>query len=257
MKIVLIVSLVVVVCALVWVTGQYLYVKYKLEKPDYVVIEKKDGYEIREYAPYITASVKVQDDGRAMNSGFSLVADYIFGNNTKRGGSVSESVAMTAPVVDGKNSENVAMTAPVIDKDLSKKTNESVAMTAPVIDKREGDKETRSESVAMTSPVLDARNSAGTRVVSFVMPSKYTIDTLPIPNNKRVKITEVPAQEWAVLVFSGNYDDAKKIEKYEMLKNLLERDGVEYTSEWQSAGYDPPFTLPFMKRNEVWIKLEK
>lgn len=241
MKLFLIIICIGLALLILWSAGQYWYVNYKLEKPKYTVLEEKEGYEIRQYDSYIVASATVPDDERALNSGFSLVAGYIFGGNTKKGTSASESVAMTAPVISAKQeSESVAMTAPVIS---TKNENESGT-------------ETENENIAMTAPVVGQNNGDGTRTVSFVMPSKYTLETLPTPNNNRVTLEQVPPQKWAVLTFRGRYNKQKQEDLYADLKSMLDRDNIDYTGVWQFAGYDPPSTLPFLRTNEIWVKLK-
>lgn len=82
-----------------------------IEEPTYTVVEKRDGYEIRDYSAYIVAEVEVTGSrNEGLNQGFRLLADYIFGNNTK-----STPIAMTAPVAESV-SEPVAMTAPVMEQ---------------------------------------------------------------------------------------------------------------------------------------------
>ena len=100
-----------VLALVIWVIGSYLVVR-AIEKPAYSVLEKKDGYEIREYAPYIIAKTTVTGNyDEATNNGFRIIADYIFGNNTKK-----ENIAMTAPVLESKAaSEKIAMTTPVLE----------------------------------------------------------------------------------------------------------------------------------------------
>ncbi len=126
---------------------------------------------------------------------------------------------------------------------------ESIAMTGPVI-------ESESEKIAMTAPVLSTESEGDERVFAFVMPSQYTLENLPEPNDSRVKIKKVESKEVAVLQFSGFYSEKKIEEKKELLKQYLERDGLEYgTVYW--AGYNPPWTPPFMRRLEVWADLIK
>ena len=210
MKLIVVIGIVVIVLTLIWIIGQYIYVKYFIEKPSYSVESKHDGYQIRQYEPYVVASTVVPDNDQALNKGFSVVANYIFGGNTQ---------------------------------------NNKVAMTSPVLDER------TSETISMTSPVTDQRDGKGNRTVSFIMPSEYSLETLPEPNSDKVVIEEVPAKRYAVIQFSGNYSDKTKEKYYKKLVSMLERDRIEYTSTWKSAGYDPPFTLPILKRNEVWIEL--
>lgn len=102
-----------VLALVIWVIGSYLVVR-TIEEPAYTVLEKKDGYEIREYAPYIMAKTTVTGNyDEATNKGFRIIADYIFGNNTKK-----ESIATTTPVLESKaeaSSEKIAMTTPVLE----------------------------------------------------------------------------------------------------------------------------------------------
>jgi hypothetical protein len=78
----------------IWIA--YGYFSSRVKEPKFRVVEKKTGYDIREYAPYIEARVKVTGEYReAMTSGFRILAGYIFGGNTRK-----QSIAMTAPVTE-------------------------------------------------------------------------------------------------------------------------------------------------------------
>jgi SOUL heme-binding protein len=118
----------VIIGLVIWIIGSYAVV-WTIEEPEYTVLEKKDGYEIREYAPYIMAATTVTGDyDRATNQGFRIIADYIFGNNTKR-----ESIAMTTPVLESPTadmSEKIAMTVPVIES-ASTNTTRTIAFVVP------------------------------------------------------------------------------------------------------------------------------
>lgn len=192
--------------------------------PQYSVLERRQGYEIREYKPYITAQIEVGGTyDEALNQGFRILADYIFGNNTKQ-----TDIAMTAPVTESENkSEKMAMTAPVLVH----------------------------EELAMTAPVIESSNNQ-TRTISFVMPFTYTLETLPEPNNKDIKIVQQEARKVAVLRFSWfrNYDRIAK--KKQKLFELLQRDGIVSKSSPEYAGYNAPFTAPWLNRNEVMIEIE-
>jgi hypothetical protein len=172
------------------------------------VVEKKDGYEIRTYASYITASYTGTG---GINNGFMNVAGYIFGGNI--------------------SSQKIAMTSPVLESETS---GEKIAMTPPVI-----------------SQEVDSE-----KTTSFVLPGGYTLETLPTPTNKNVVLTEVPEATWAVRIFRGRQLSQKKEEEYvnELMKKL-DRDSISYTSTYQFAYYDPPSTLPFLRRNEVWVQV--
>ncbi|MFM9865222.1 MAG: SOUL family heme-binding protein [Micropepsaceae bacterium] len=120
-----------------------------------------------------------------------------------------------------------------------------IAMTAPVAQER-------SEKIAMTAPVAQTREGAAWRV-RFFMPSKYTREALPQPNNPAIQIVEVPGETMAVLRFS-NSRSTQAVGK--QTAALLR--GIE-GSRWAVAGapvtwlYDPPWTLPFFRRNEVAV----
>ncbi len=127
---------------------------------------------------------------------------------------------------------------------------EPVEMTAPVIQEPAG----RPEKVSMTAPVLHEERS-GIHVVSFIMPRKYTLQTIPRPNNPAVTIVEVPGRKAAVLRYSGYAGESKVRIKAAALLAMLERDGYRSAEPWLSARYDPPWTLPFLRRNEIIIYL--
>jgi len=128
------------------------------------------------------------------------------------------------------------------------KSQSKIAMTAPVV-------ETESEKIAMTAPVVAGQTEENLMTYAFVLPAKYTLETLPVPNDPRAKIREVERMKVAVLSFRGFFTDKNFDSKKEALKQYLERDGLSY-SRLYSAGYNPPWTPPFMRRNEVWAELK-
>ena len=128
-----------------------------------------------------------------------------------------------------------------------------VAMTSPVIQEAGA-----SEKVAMTSPVLQENggtDSAG-QVVQFVMPSKYTMETLPKPNNPAVTLAQRGERTYAVHKFSWRGKDEQMHKKEAELRTALARDGVSVTGSAVYARYDPPWTLPIFRRNEVLLPIE-
>jgi hypothetical protein len=118
--------IILAVALIVWIAGTLLAVR-SIEEPKYTLIEKREGYEIREYATYIVAEVEVEGSMReALTAWFRQLAGYIFGGNTSKA-----SIAMTVPVMDTmKSSESIAMTAPVMDT-LSSSGKHIVAFTMP------------------------------------------------------------------------------------------------------------------------------
>ena len=126
----------------------------------------------------------------------------------------------------------------------------SIAMTAPVLESKS------SEKIAMTVPVIDTEKDGSTRTISFVLPSEYTLETLPMPNNPQVKITQVPPRKVAVLSFAW-YPTAQRVEKKKKeLLSLLAKDGLVVEGEIQVARYNPPLSMPLMLRNEIIVAVK-
>jgi len=128
------------------------------------------------------------------------------------------------------------------------RSRQSVPMTAPVAQER------TSEKIAMTAPVTQTQ-TAGEWVVRFTMPSTYSLETLPEPNDARVRLSVTPPTRFAVVRFSGlaRPDDvaAKTAELYDWMKNRNLRDAGPSSL----AQYNPPWTPWFMRRNEVMIAI--
>jgi hypothetical protein len=126
----------------------------------------------------------------------------------------------------------------------------SIAMTAPV------SQDAGSEKVAMTAPVSQERTDGRWRV-AFVMPSEYTMDTLPQPVDPKVSLRQVPARRMAAITYSGTWSR----ERYEKHKALLE--AFIRQRKWTPLGepilarYNSPFTLWFLRRNEVLIPVQR
>lgn len=127
-----------------------------------------------------------------------------------------------------------------------------IAMTAPVTQApAEGEK------IAMTAPVTQERTGRRTWRVQFMMPSSYTLDTLPEPTDARVHLREVPARRVAVLRYSGTWSQRNFLEHLEKLREALKREGLKTRGEPTWARYDPPFKPWFLRTNEILIGLEE
>lgn len=126
---------------------------------------------------------------------------------------------------------------------------ESIAMTAPVVEKK-----ANSESIAMTAPVT-ANIEGESHTIAFGMPKSYTLETLPAPTDSRVKIETVPEKKMAVIRFSWWRTDARVLAKKQELLDALKKDNVFVISEPQYAGYNAPWTPPWMIRNEVLVEV--
>jgi hypothetical protein len=180
-----------------------------VEQAKYAVTQTEGAFELRDYAPMIVAEVSVSGEREeAINQGFRLIADYIFGNNT-----ISQKVEMTAPVLQ--------------------QPSEKIAMTTPVMQQPDGNSWT----------------------VSFVMPSAYSLEKLPKPNNPKVLLKVLPGKSFAALRFSGIASKDKLALKTEELMKLVKSKNLKTASLPVYAFFNPPWTLPFLRRNEVMIEL--
>jgi hypothetical protein len=112
-----------------------------------------------------------------------------------------------------------------------------------------------SERMAMTSPVLQESASTSTHVVSFVLPADVDPASIPVPRNSVVKTEVVDARNMDARTYIGRWTDAKFRENAEQLSSDLARDGLTVSGKPMWARYDPPWTLPFMRRNEVLIPI--
>ncbi len=108
----------------------------------------------------------------------------------------------------------------------------------------------------MTIPVTREATNAESYTYAFVMESKYDRDALPIPKDNRVTIREMPERTMAVLEYNGRTNFRNYQAALEKLTIALERDGITILSTPQSAVYNGPFTLPWMRRNEVLIEVD-
>lgn len=129
--------------------------------------------------------------------------------------------------------------------------NAKIAMTAPVTVE---DQAPKSAKIAMTVPVGIEPN-AGKWTVSFVMPSEYTMDSIPKPINPLVQLRQIPAVKKAVIRFSGFYNQQKVDEKTLELEQWIKSRNLESVGSPNFSRYNPPWSLPFMRRNEIMINL--
>jgi hypothetical protein len=125
-----------------------------------------------------------------------------------------------------------------------------IAMTAPVAQAPKG------EQIAMTAPVAQQPSEGGWRV-QFFMPAQYRLEGLPKPRDARVTLVPLPPQTYAVLAFSGNRSSRAIATKQSRLVDGLGASGWEAVGEPQAWFYDPPWTLPFLRRNEVAVQVEQ
>jgi hypothetical protein len=127
--------------------------------------------------------------------------------------------------------------------------SQKISMTAPV------EMTPLAEDIVMTSTIMKSEANHKWQV-NFVMPKEYTLDTLPRPNNELVKIIEIPKEKYAVIVFSGLVRDSSYTEKAQLLNDFIMTNNMTQLEAIKIARYNPPWTLPFFRRNELMAKIK-
>ena len=163
-----------------------------IEEPAYSVVKAWDeeSIEIRDYESRILA---VTDMSKGSNSGFRVLAGYIFGGNE------------------------------------------------------------REQEIAMTAPVQSTMPNQPRAEMAFVIPSDFDIEDLPTPKDERVGFREEPAYRAAVIRFSGWMSDTKAERHWQKLREFLSEQGIQPLGEPTLNQYNPPWTPPFMRRNEIIV----
>lgn len=281
-----IVGSVAVLTSLRYGTGLYFWRQTELlERPTYTVLKRlSKGVELRQYEPYLIAEtivempVEGQSGGGSKRkrprdpsfSGFGKCAGYIFGKNKARRSQRLVDRIGWFRLGSGSNQTKA-------------ESSESMAMTAPVRTA------TISEKMAMTAPVrnvqssLDSTKKKRSMKVSFVIGKKYSLQTAPIPLDKKVQLRQVPAHTLAVRTFSGPPPPPTRVEKErELILQVLAEEAPElYMQQKQRLptastpsqrrktsatgaggevlvyGYHDPFITPnLLRRNEVALVVE-
>lgn len=129
------------------------------------------------------------------------------------------------------------------------RSKDKIAMTAPV------SQEEKSEEIAMTAPVSQQAKE-DKWVVSFTMPASYTMETIPEPTNPRVKLREIPACTMAAICYSGKWSEENYKKNLEKLKVWISDKNLKPLRKPVWARYNPPFTIWFLRRNEILIQVE-
>jgi len=194
-----------------------------IEEPKFEVLLSNGPFEIRHYAPFLVAETLVEGDmDDASSKGFRLIADFIFGNNQTPGANTSSKIAMTAPVTVEPVSTKIAMTAPVTVTPQSAE-----------------------------SGMQDAKKWR----IHFVMPSQYTLANIPKPKNDAITLREVPAKHFVVHTYSWLNTLARVQAKTDETLEWANRKSLKVISAPQLSRYDPPWTLPMFKRNEIMLEV--
>uniref|UniRef100_A0A0E0JR41 SOUL heme-binding protein n=1 Tax=Oryza punctata TaxID=4537 RepID=A0A0E0JR41_ORYPU len=195
--------------------------KITVEMPKHEVLHTGAGYEVRKYPPCVAAEVTY--DPAEMkgdrDGGFTVLANYI-GALGRPQNTRPEKIDMTAPVITSGEPEPVAMTAPVITAE-------------------------------------EGGQGKGQMTMQFLLPSKYSkVEEAPRPTDERVVLRQVGERKYGVVRFSGLTGDKVVKERAEWLKAALEKDGFTVKGPFVLARYNPPFTLPPLRTNEVMIPVE-
>jgi DNA gyrase inhibitor GyrI len=192
--------------------GTWIYIVNNVEQPKYALITQDGAIEIRDYPALVVAEVTRRGDrNNAVRAGFSPLAGYIFAKN--RGG---ESVSMTALVLQER---------------------QTIAMTAPVTQTPAGE---------------DGNGGPNDSwVIRFVMPSKYTLETLPKASGDDVRLLDVPAGRRAAIRFSGVATDELVAANEATLRAWLNTRNITIRGAPTYAYYNDPFTPGPLRRNEV------
>lgn len=127
-----------------------------------------------------------------------------------------------------------------------------IAMTAPIAQQAG-----QPEKIAMTAPVAQGADASGQWRIRFFMPAKYTLQTLPAPNDAAVKLVRVPPETTAVYRFSGSTGASAIAQARATLLRRLDGSAWKVIGEPVAWFYDPPWTLPPLRRNEVAVAVDR
>jgi hypothetical protein len=193
-------------------TGCQLFVS-NVEKPTYQVTKQIGAIQHRLYPELLVAEVTVSGERKeALNKGFKLIADYIFGNN--------------------KTQKEISMTAPVEGQNVSQK-------------------------IAMTAPVDQVGLNTNEWTVRFYMPQEYNLQNIPKPNDNRINVKLEPSKNFVVITFSGFNIDSNLNKNLRLLDSYIDNEELLVYKPHKFAFYNPPWTLPFLRRNEIMYQLIK
>lgn len=188
-----------------------------IEMPAYEVVNAWPDAELRRYGPSIVAETRVE--GAREDAG-------------------TEGFRRLAGYIFGGN-----------------RARASIAMTAPVA---QSPTPSSGQRIAMTAPVAQSSTPAGDAwTIAFTMPRTWSMETLPVPDDPRVTLRELPARLVLARAYRGSWSLARMDEESRTLQAAAAREGLRAVGEVAWARYNPPWTLWFLKRNEVMIDVER
>jgi hypothetical protein len=124
--------------------------------------------------------------------------------------------------------------------------NAKIAMTAPV--------QQQKQTIAMTAPVTQ-QASGGAWTVRFIMPKSWTMETLPKPSDPRISLMPLPLRRFVAITFSGTASNDAIERRTDELRRYAAEHKLATVGEPLLAFYNPPWTLPLFRRNEVMLEL--
>ncbi len=196
---------------------------HAIEEPAFTVVRQLGEVELREYPGYTVAKVVVAGPSeRAGSQAFPILAGYIFGKN--------------------KGERKFAMTAPVTQSAAVPEPAETARLAEPI-------------KMAMTAPVTQAPASGGGFLVQFVLPKGVTAATAPEPLDARVLVSDVGPSRVAAIRYSGFWSTSNDAEHLTKLQGALTAANIAWVGEPVLSRYNGPLTPPFMRRNEVWLRV--
>lgn len=195
-------------------TVSYAQYRESTEEPGFTVVKAEEAFELRDYEPMIVAEVTHSGDRRTSS---------------------------------GKSFRRLAAYIFAQDRPDG---GETIAMTAPVIQERVD----QNEQIAMTAPVLQEQTKDNTWRMRFVMPAKYSMETLPTAPDD-ITLTQVDARRVAVVKFNGNgsASDLEQMERF--LSDWIGKQGLTPMGDFEYAFYDAPMVPGRLRRNEVMIEV--
>lgn len=113
------------------------------------------------------------------------------------------------------------------------------------------------QDIPMTAPVFMDQNNQNSETMSFVLPSNFSYTDAPKPKDPSVKLEEITDYTVAAITFNG-FLRQDNIEKHKnLLKDWIEKKQLKVIGPAKAAGYNPPFTIPAFRRNEILIPVKK
>ncbi len=211
-------------------------------QPSYEIEARVGPLEIRHYPGLVQAVTTVEASSwrEGLDEGFGRLASYIFGANRPRlAGAASPGSRSGALKRERERERETASYEPP-----NAAQGEKLAMTSPVM----------THGVPSMPPGTSTTSHTAV-TVAFVMPGGRPVEALPTPLDRRVRLRKLNVHRIAALRFNGAIDSERIRTKQRELLALVDQAGLKPRGQPLFAGYDPPTTLPALRRLEVWVEL--